>query len=253
MDFRRPVSYVLFMVSNSTSLTQGAFEALRADVLACRLVPGERLKITAICERLGVSLSAVREALARLTAEGLVIAEPQRGFRVAPISRAELRDLTDVRIEIETDCLRSAIRLGGIDWETRLVAAFHRLCRTPERTPGDPTRLYEDWSVAHEAFHECLVSDCGSPWRLRIRALLYAQSERYRRLSVPLASTDRDIRQEHQAIFEAALARDADRASRFLADHLEMTTSILLQSPWAEPTTSSAGEKRRSQHYQPIE
>ena len=99
---------------SSQSLTQGTFEVLRADVLASRLRPGERLKINQLCDRLGVSLSAVREALSRLTAEGLVIAEPQRGFRVAPISVDELCDLTRVRIEIEAMCLRSAVRGGDI-------------------------------------------------------------------------------------------------------------------------------------------
>ena len=223
------------------SITQGTFEVLRGDVLACRLRPDERLKIKHLCERLGVSLSAVREALARLTAEGLVIAEPQRGFRVAPISAAELRDLTRVRIDIEVMCLRSAILSAtpaDFDWETGIVAALHRLSRTPERAPGDPARLNDEWSIAHEAFHHSLVANCDSPWLLRLRSLLYAQSERYRRLSVPLAETDRDLRKEHQDIVDATLARDAERARALLTSHFETTTSILLKSSFTDATIS---------------
>ena len=196
----------------SSSLTQDVYERLRADLLACRLRPGVRLKIGELCKALQVSLSAVREALSRLTSEGLVIAEPQRGFRAAPISAEELRDLTAVRAQIEGLCLDRAIAAGDVAWEAQLVAAFHRLSRTPEREPDDAQRMSEAWSTAHAAYHEALVGACDSPWLLRLRGLLYAQSERYRRLSVPLAEIERDLNREHQAIMTAALDRDAPRA-----------------------------------------
>src|SRR5215469_10320330 len=129
---------------NTVNLTQGAYEALRADLLACRIHPGSRLKIQELCARFSVSLGAIREALSRLTSEGLVVAEPQRGFRAAPISAADLTDLTMVRVEIETLCLKRAIAFGDVDWEARLVAAAHRLSRTPERDTNDPARSNED-------------------------------------------------------------------------------------------------------------
>src|SRR5580704_15575985 len=122
---------------SSPNMTQGAYEGLRADLLACRILPGKKLKIQDLCDRFSVSLGAIREALSRLTSDGLVVSEPQRGFRAAPISVAELQDLTMVRIEIESLCLRRAIVVGTVDWESRLVAAFHRLSRTPERVPSD--------------------------------------------------------------------------------------------------------------------
>ena len=215
----------------SSSLTQDAYKRLRADLLACRLQPGARLKIGELCESLSVSLNAVREALARLTSEGLVVAEPQRGFRVAPISAEELRDLTGVRAQIEGMCLERAIAVGDVGWEAQLVAAFHRLSRTPEREPTDPQRMNEAWSVAHAAYHAALVAACDSPWLLRLRAILYAQSERYRRLSVPLAAAPRDLNREHQDIMDAALARDAARARTLIGQHLELTTHVLLQQP----------------------
>ena len=212
----------------SSSLTQDAYERLRADLLACRLQPGARLKINELCGTLQVSLSAVREALSRLTSEGLVVAEPQRGFRVAPISADELRDLTGVRTHIEGMCLERAIAAGDVNWESQLVAALHRLSRTPERQPGDPERMNEAWSAAHAAFHEALVAACDSPWLLRLRATLYAQSERYRRLSVPLAEVARDLNREHREIMEAVLARDAARAKEQMTKHLDLTTRVLL-------------------------
>ncbi len=210
--------------------TQGAYEALRADLLSCRILPGSRLKIQELCTRFSVSLGAIREALSRLTSEGLVVAEPQRGFRAAPISAADLRDLTLARIEIETLCLRRAISTGSVDWEAGLVAASHRLSRTPERVPNDPARSNDDWAEAHAAFHRALVGGCDSPWLLRLRAQLYDQSERYRRLSIPLSGTTRNVQDEHQNIVQAALDRDAEKATKLLAAHLEATSKILLSA-----------------------
>ena len=235
---------MLHIPAASSSLTQDAYQRLRADLLACRLQPGTRLRINDLCRTLSVSLSAVREALSRLTSEGLVIAEPQRGFRVAPISAAELRDLTGVRTHIEGLCLERAVAVGDLGWEAALVAAFHLMSRTPEREPGDPQRMDEAWSAAHAAFHEALVAACDSSWLLRLRATLYAQSERYRRLSVPLARTARDLNREHQDIMEAVLARDAGRAGALMAQHLERTTCVLLEQSWLMDVP--AGPPRRS-------
>ncbi len=216
------------------NLTQTAYEQLRADILSCRVTPGSKLKIQDLCTRHHVSLGAIREALSRLTSEGLVIAEPQRGFRAAPISPADLKDLTRVRIEIDSLCLRKAVELGDVDWESRLVAAFHRLSRTPERMAGDATRSSEEWAEAHSAFHTALVDGCESPWLMRLHQQLYDQSERYRRLSVSVAPRRRNIGDEHQKILDAVLARDAEKAVRLLAAHLGATTEILLDADLEE-------------------
>ncbi len=216
------------------NLTQTAYEQLRADILSCRVTPGSKLKIQDLCTRHHVSLGAIREALSRLTSEGLVIAEPQRGFRAAPISPADLKDLTRVRIEIDSLCLRKAVELGDVDWESRLVAAFHRLSRTPERMAGDATRSSEEWAEAHSAFHTALVDGCDSPWLMRLHQQLYDQSERYRRLSVSVAPRRRNIGDEHQKILDAVLARDAEKAVRLLAAHLGATTEILLDADLEE-------------------
>ena len=209
------------------SLTEHAYEALRADILSCRLRPGLRLKIAELCERLGVSLGAVREALAKLTAEGLVIAEAQRGFRVAPVSSADLTDITRTRIDIESMCLARAIAVGGIEWEAGIVAAFHRLSRTPLLTPGPPPRVSGEFSSVHSDFHAALVAVCDSAWLLRIREMLYAQSEHYRRLSVPAAEQERNLDQEHRGLMQAVLAHDAKLAAELIRNHLETTAGLL--------------------------
>jgi DNA-binding GntR family transcriptional regulator len=220
----------ILLQSPSGSITERAYQRLRSDLLSCRLPPGERVKINDLCRQLDVSPGAVREALSRLTSEGFVTATPQRGFRVVPISEKELVDLTEARIEIELLCLCRAIKFGDVAWEARVVAAGHRISRTPQRDPSDPKRLSDEWSAVHSEFHEALVSACDNQTLLQVRKKLYDQSERYRRLSVPLAKSNRDLVSEHQAMQDAVVARDFKRAGEAMRSHLSETTRILLQA-----------------------
>lgn len=214
------------------SVTVGVYERLRGDVLACRLVPGQKLNIAELASRLEVSLGAVREALSKLSAEGLVAAETGRGYQVAPVSAAELADLTRVRTQVECWALQRSIEMGDVDWEVGLVSACHRLSRTPERAGGEAAIVDEDWSAAHVGFHAALVAACDSPWTLRLRDILYAQSERYRRLSKLASGGARDLGDEHGRLMALALARDVDGAVAALRAHLSATTEIVLNAEW---------------------
>lgn len=214
----------------SPSLTESVYNRLRADLLACRLVPGQKLKIEELCRVLSVGSSAVREALSRLTSEGFVSVEPQRGFRVKPLSLGELRDLTRTRCQIEALCIRDSIAHGDVEWETTLIAALHRLSRTPVHADGDPMRYNEGFVVPHKAFHEAVVAACESNWLLVLRRLLFAQHERYRWLSRPLATVERDLATEHKGIADAALARDPDRCVALMDEHLALTARILIEA-----------------------
>src|SRR2546430_13765275 len=83
------------------TLTSAVLGRLRADILSTKLVPGQKLHIAGLAKQFSVSLTAVREALSRLVADGLVEAADQRGFRVSPVSSADLEDVTRTRIDIE--------------------------------------------------------------------------------------------------------------------------------------------------------
>lgn len=207
-----------------------AYAQIRADILACRHLPGTKLNIGALAAELEVSLGAVREALSMLQSEALVVSEPQRGYTVSPVSPKELDDITEARIAIETLCLRASIERGDLVWETRIVAAWHRLSRLSQTEAGRGEHLSEVWAKAHADFHAELVNACGNDWLLRMRAMLYEQSERYRRMCVPLQSEARDVPAEHQAIFDAVMARDIPRATAALEDHLRRTAAIVRAS-----------------------
>lgn len=213
---------------STATLASAAYEVLRADLLSCRLRPGEPIKIKEISSSLGMNTIAIREALSKLTSEGLVTAEPQKGFRATPISKVELLDLTKTRVKIEHLCLQSAITHGGISWETGIVAALHGLLRAPLRAADDPKRNSDEWASIHETFHLSLVSACDSPLLLGFRDMLYAQSERYRRLSLPLAEFNRDINAEHKELADAVIQRKTVMALALMERHLQKTTDILL-------------------------
>src|SRR5258708_33173525 len=199
-----PMSDEVPLPSPSGSMTETAYQRLRSDILSCRLPPGLRVKINDLCQQLDVSPGAVREALSRLTSEGFVTATPQRGFRVAPISEQDLIDLTEARIEVELLCLRRAIEFGDVAWEARVVAAGHRMSRTPQRDSSNAKRPSDDWSAAHYEFHEALVSACDNLTLLQVRRKLSDQSERYLRISLPFAKSRWELLDDHPALPYAA-------------------------------------------------
>ncbi len=212
--------------SNSRTLASSAYAEIRRDIVDLSLRPGEKLRLKEIGERYGYGLAPLREALSRLASENLVAAEDQRGFRVTEVSLRDLLDLTFVRRNIEVIALRAAIDKGDDEWEGNVVAAFHRLSLAQMRRQDDPASLNSDWKVRHQAFHHAIVSGCGSPRMLAMRDLLFDQSDRYRRMASSQVNVSRDIRGEHQAIFDATMARDADRACGLLAEHIERTAEI---------------------------
>ncbi len=218
------------------SRTALTLDLLREAIVHADYKPGQKLRIDLVGQQLNASIGAVREALSRLTAEGLVVAEPQKGFIVAPISRRDLRDLTDVRISVESHCIEESIEHGDLDWEGRLLSAHHKLRVLGKAYMHPGTPQAERWHALHEQFHDELAAACPNRWWLRLRRQLYVQSERYRRVSGPIDITNRDIVSEHSAIADAALARDKVAASRALRDHLSLTTEIILRSglPFAD-------------------
>ena len=214
-------------IAPAKSLTSVAFERLRVAILAGELLPKERMPIQALSERYEVGPTAIREALSRLVTEGLVTSEDQRGFRVTPVSRADLLDLTQTRMRVEQMALRLAIEHGDIEWESRLLSRLHRLSRTP---PPTSPELDAPWAAAHRSFHEALIDGCASPWTVQLCRLLYDKSERYRNLAKhKTRDRGRDVAAEHHGLMDAAMARDAEAACRLLGEHFIETTQIILE------------------------
>lgn len=211
----------------SETRAAGVLGRMRGDILTCLLRPGDRLPFEALRASYGVSFSTLREALTRLAADGLVIAEGQRGFRVAPVSRADLLDLTNGRVLLEREALRLAITHGDDAWEATILAAFHRMDRLQARL-GDDFPLSPAWSAAHSVFHLSLVSACGSPVLIELRKSLFERAHRYRALSAQFRPAARPKEVEHRAILDATIGRDAPRAMDLIERHIRETTDNVL-------------------------
>lgn len=203
---------------------------MRKRILTCEIAPSSKLNISELSGRYGVSLGAVREALSSLEGEGLVTLKDKRGYHTAGMSLDELTELTQARVEIEASCMRIAIVEGDINWESRVVAALHKLLAVSRIVKGESNHMNEQWSAAHGEFHAALVSGCSNAWLLRMRRTLFEQSERYRRLSIPVDQEHRNVDGEHRAIADAALERDVDKAVLLLGEHFKKTLSIITLS-----------------------
>ncbi len=214
-------------VGTARSLVEAAHETIRHEILIGALAPETKLRFEMLRKRYGFGASTLREALTRLVGEALVTSEEQKGFRVAPVSIEDLADLTRTRVFLEKEALRESIRCGDDAWEGRVVAAYHRLSKTEARLLTSPEIPQDEFELRNREFHQALISACPSRWLNHLYGVLFQQSERYRRISLVNRKVSRDVHAEHKAIFEAALARDADLACRVAGEHIERTLSVM--------------------------
>ncbi len=225
------------MSISSKTRTDEVHARLRADILGGRFAPGERLKFTPLCQSYDASVGLLREVLSRLAEQGLVLANPQVGFQVTPISVDDLLDLTRTRMDIECLALRRGIERGDMAWRARLVATHFVLADTPRRDTSAPTRVTPEWEAAHADFHDALLAGCGSPRLHAIATTLRDSACLYRRWSEAIDPADaaRDPAREHAAIFQSAIDGDADSAVAALAAHIELTTTLIVASRAGQP------------------
>ena len=207
----------------SGSLVETAYDRIRADVIFGLLEPGRKLRIDDLRGRYGLGATPLREALARLSATGLVEATSQRGFRVSRISVRDLEDVTESRVRLESELLRQSIENGDDAWEARVAGAFHTLSKMESQGLPLDAETFSVWERRNRAFHEALIESATSPWTQRFRSMIYDHHERYRRIAHLVANRAFDVRQEHAAICEAALARDATTAVAVAAQHIRRT------------------------------
>jgi DNA-binding GntR family transcriptional regulator len=189
------------------------------------LAPGSKLRLEALSLHYDIGMSPLREALNRLASDHLVVAEGQRGFWVASLSLSELDDITHVRGLIEVEAVQLSIQRGNTAWENELRSAFAALEDAEQKfRSGGAAEL---WELCNRRFHAALIASCDSPWLIRIQNSLYLQSERYRRLSLSSDAPGRNVRDEHVALYEAAIERNVLKACRMTELHLRNTAKVV--------------------------
>ncbi len=195
------------------------YEAIRHDIIFGKLTPGAKLKLDVMKASYQASVPTLRETLNRLASEGFVVAEEQRGFFVAPISKADLKEIADLRILLECTALEMSIGLGDTEWEGNVAAAYHKLHRMEDKIiSGDHSQI-ELWKRYDWEFHQSLILACGSLNLLRLHAVIF---DKYLRYQVQvLTFRGAPAAREHKQLFDAALDRNKDRAVTVLRKHIE--------------------------------
>lgn len=211
-------------------LAEQAYRQLRQAIVRCEFAPGERLRVEDLGKRFDISSSPIREALSRLSEQGLVRAFDKRGFRVAPLTIEGIADLTRVRLLIECEALRDSITHGGDPWESAVVAAAHALSLVEQRLGDEPVALDNHWSARHRAFHLALYAGCSSPLLLDMVQSLFDSAERYRRYSASHRRRERGKNDEHNAIMKHVIARNTEAAVDLLRRHILATQTSVTQA-----------------------
>ena len=199
------------------TISDDGYRRIRSDIVFGKLRPAQKLRLEALREAYGVSVSTLREILSRLSSEGLVVAEGRRGFEVAPVSADDLKDLAGLRLLLEGHAMERSFARGDMEWEGRVVSAHHKLSAT-ERGMTAKKANQQLWKQYDGEFHQALISSCGSRALVQAHAAVFDKYFRY--LILALSFRGDVVPRQHQQLLECALRRDAARAKTVLTAHI---------------------------------
>lgn len=212
----------------SGSTGEQVYQRIRSDIIFGQLRPGERLTLEKLRGVYGAGISTLREIFSRLTPEGLVTAEGQRGFRVAPCSEADLKEIAALRLLIEKHAMAMSFEIGDMDWEGRVVAAHHKLARLESGLlAGDSSRT-QQWKGYDWEFHQALVSACGSKALLEMHSGVYERYLRYQMIFVIFRG--QVAADEHKTLLKSAIDRDISGAQAVLEQHVQGCVDFAVQN-----------------------
>jgi len=225
------------------SKSEVAYLRVKSDIVSGRISSDEPLRVEALKSSYDLGITPIRDALARLVAEGFVQLRHNRGYCTTRLSAEDFEDLVFSRATVETVLLERAIERGGEQWEVGILTAHHLLgkCKLDIRDP-DLNDL-EQWEERHIDFHMALVSAADSKHLLAFYRSLYDHFRRHQKAFVLLPSANRAVQgdkdalsaikelekrmaiEEHTKLMEAAISRDVDLAIKLIREHSSLTPS----------------------------
>ncbi|WP_370285488.1 GntR family transcriptional regulator [Pseudooceanicola nanhaiensis] len=210
------------------SVGDSVLRRLRFDIIRGKLRPGERLRLERLRETYNVSVTTLREILSRLAVEGFVVAEGQRGFEVAPVDDASLRDICELRLLLECHALRRSMELGSLDWEAQVVSAHHKLQSVEGRLmSGNPSSV-EQWVQFDWDFHHSTVAACDMPALMSTHSNVFDRYLRYHLLALDFRG--KPAADEHRRLRDLVVARETDAAVDLLTSHVRAGMEHILAS-----------------------
>ena len=216
-----------------------AYSELRQLILSGGLAPGSRVSQYELADNMQMSITPLREAIRRLSSEGLIIMDTHRDSRVADVSASEARELLEVRLSLEPSATELAAQRRT---EADIVAM-----RTAAQKLLPVTRIWgEEAITAHRDFHRAVYTASHNASMIKLLDDLWDKSDRYRRLGLELPSGDEprtiDLNQHHQ-ILELVASGDGPGAAELARTHIanSLTASVtgaLEESENVQPVTT---------------
>src|SRR5262245_48618280 len=202
------------------TLSDRLVEVLRDYILSGAIESDFPIRQDALASELRVSKIPLREALARLEQDGLVVSQPNRGFFVRPMSPEEAEEIYALRLKLEPDAAAKAcLRAGAAEHERarQTVAAFE----------GEAGRQQPTVGAANRAFHLALVQPCGHRLTTDIVARLHVLADRYVRKHLEPQGRVLRAEAEHHDMLDAWVNRREARVRKLITEHLEPTLGDL--------------------------
>lgn len=189
------------------TLTDEVYRGLKLRIVRLRLRPGSEFTEAQLAKELGVSKTPIREALARLERDGLVEIVPRLGYRVAPVTLKDTKDLFALRTLLEGEA--AALAATRCD-DAAALRELESLCHAGYR-PGDPASI-DEFLRRNTAFHLTVAQIAGNARMVRVLGEILDQSERLFHLGLELTFRAPEIAHEHTDLVAAILAGDPERA-----------------------------------------
>jgi DNA-binding GntR family transcriptional regulator len=227
-------------IGDAHSLGAFMLQRLRADIISTDLKPGAKLALHHLAEHYGIGITPLRDALGQLAGDGLVVMESQKGFRVAPVSPEDLRDVCDIRLRIELMALDLAFERADRGWDRRIEQADAAFVRIKARI-GENTPIDSEWQQTHRYIHMTLLSACGSPTLMRICGQILDRIDRYRRLALPTKSYMGGVSDDHLEISQTAHRRDKKLCRTLLERHIVESNRLIEDNVRFAPEVRAGG------------
>lgn len=213
-----------------------AYDYVREQILSGELCPGAQIEQATLAAHLGISRIPLREALARLEAEGWIVGQPHHGVVVAENSVEDARDIYAGRIAIEPALARAAARqdVDSPENQQQIAAARHALQRQERLLSGGTV---SEMQASDHDFHMAVYEMARLPKTLSAARTLYGLSERYVRLYLNESFRSADSFHEHQEILDAVTEGDSEQARQLTEAHVTRGLKVLEQNlfPSTEP------------------
>jgi len=215
------------------TLSEQIFSLVRDRIISGKLPTDTAIRQDALAAELGVSKIPLREALARLEQEGLLLSHANRGFFVRPLTGDEVEEVYALRLKLEPDAVGEAAKLATDVDRKAARAALDALDVAANTDKTQVGRL-------NRAFHMTLVRPLHRQVTLQIIERLNIICERYVGKHLEPAGRDDRAHNEHMALFELWSSGKADEVSALMRQHIAMTLDDLRKQFETEKTAASA-------------